>query len=163
MSGADAFTWPCLPDGPGDTANRRRGGNLAEAVRSTPSADSFPRRWSDYNSEVQLFFQRVFDAIANGAIYSALAVALSLGYRSSGHLNFALGEGSMVSTYAALILATKASPRLKFSQWAGDHLGTPWPVVPAFLAAMLVGFLISVAIYAGFMGRGRPRSVAAVV
>ena len=31
-----------------------------------------------------------------------------------------------------VILATAASPRLKFSQWAADHLGTPWPIVPAF-------------------------------
>lgn len=121
------------------------------------------REGSGYNCPVQLFLQRVFDALGNGAIYAALAVALSLGYRSSGHLNFALGEGSMVSTYAALILASKASPRLKFSQWANAHLGTPWPLVPSFLGAMVVGFLISVAIYGGFMGRGRPRTVIAVV
>lgn len=112
---------------------------------------------------MQLFLQRIFDASGNGAIYAALAVALSLGYRSSGHLNFALGEGSMVSTYAALILATTPSPRLKFSQWAGRHLGTPWPIVPAFVGAMAVGFAISVTIYAGFMGRGRKRSITAVV
>ena len=112
---------------------------------------------------MQLFLQRIFDASGNGAIYAALAVALSLGYRSSGHLNFALGEGSMVSTYAALILATTPSPRLKFSQWAGHHLGTPWPIVPAFLGAMVLGFAISVTIYAVFMGRGRKRSIAAVV
>ena len=69
----------------------------------------------------------------------------------------------MVSTYAALILASKASPRLKFSQWAAAHLNTPWPLVPSFLGAMAVGFLISLAIYGGFMGRGRPRTVVAVV
>ena len=112
---------------------------------------------------MQLFLQRIFDASGNGAIYAALAVALSLGYRSSGHLNFALGEGSMVSVYTALILATTPSPRLKFSQWAGPHLGTPWPIVPAFLGAMVVGFAISVTIYAGFMGGGRKRSITAVV
>ena len=109
-----------------------------------------------------LFLQHLFDALANGAIYAALAVALSLGFRSSGYLNFALGEASMVATYAALILSTKASPRLAFSVWAGKHLGTPWPIVPAFLAAMAVGFIISLTVYQLFLGR-RARSGAAVV
>ena len=108
---------------------------------------------------MELFLQRLFDALSNGAIYAALAVALSLGYRSSGHLNFALGEGSMFSTYVALILVTKPGPRLKYSRWAGDHLGAPWPIIPAFLAAIAVGFFLSLAIYGVFLARGRPRSV----
>jgi branched-chain amino acid transport system permease protein len=112
---------------------------------------------------MQLFLQRLFDALSNGAIYAALAVALSLGYRSSGHLNFALGEASMFSTYAALILLSRPSPRLKYSNWAADHIGTPWPIVPAFLGAVVVGFIVSLAVYAGVLGRGRSRTITAVV
>jgi branched-chain amino acid transport system permease protein len=89
---------------------------------------------------VTLFVQRVFDALGNGVIYAALAVALSLVHRASGHLNFALGESSMVSVYVALILATPATPRLRPTLWVEGRLGTPWPAPLAFAAAMAFGF-----------------------
>ena len=112
---------------------------------------------------MQLFIQRIFDALGNGSIYAALAVALSLVYRASGQLNFALGEASMVSTYVALTLATK--PRgLMFGTWAHQHLGTPWPLIPAFTAAMVVGFLIALVVHRLLSGgRSSPRPVTAVV
>ena len=111
---------------------------------------------------MQLFVQRMFDALGNGSIYAALAVALSLVYRASGHLNFALGEASMVSTYVALTLATR--PRgLMFGTWAHQHLGTPWPLLPAFIAAMVVGFLIALVVHRLLSGRSQRRPVTAVV
>ena len=112
---------------------------------------------------MQLFLQRVFDALGNGSIYAALAVALSMVYRSSGHLNFALGEASMVSTYAALILATKSNGRLAVANWAQDHLGTPWPLLLAFAAAVALGFLIALVINRVLLRRAGRMPVTAVV
>ena len=110
-----------------------------------------------------LFLQRVFDALGNGAIYSALAVALSLVYRSSGQLNFALGEASMMSVYAALILTMKPTPRLRPTLWAAKHLGTPWPLLPAIVAAILVGFIAGWLMHRVLLRRLAKDSVAAVV
>jgi branched-chain amino acid transport system permease protein len=97
---------------------------------------------------VHLFVQRLFDAISNGAVYAALAVALSLVYRASGQLNFSLGESSMISVYAALILSMKPSPRLPLTMWASRHLSTPWPRPIAFVAALATGFLLAIGVHA---------------
>jgi len=51
-----------------------------------------------------LFFQRVVDGFAAGAVYAALALALVLIYRATGILNFAQGEMAMLSTYATWFL-----------------------------------------------------------
>lgn len=110
-----------------------------------------------------LFLQRVFDALGNGAIYSALAVALALVYRSSGQLNFALGEASMVSVYVALILTMEPTPRLRPTLWAAEHLGTPWPLFPALLAAPTAGFVTGWLIHQLLLRRVAQDSVAAVV
>jgi branched-chain amino acid transport system permease protein len=90
---------------------------------------------------VVLFLQRVFDALANGAVYAALAVALSIVYRSSGMLNFALGELAMASTFLALLLTSRPSPLVRGSTWFAQHLGTPWSVwvtIPAVMALSVV-------------------------
>jgi hypothetical protein len=50
-----------------------------------------------------LFFQRVVDGVATGAVYAALALALVLIYRATGILNFAQGEMAMLSTYVHLV------------------------------------------------------------
>jgi branched-chain amino acid transport system permease protein len=112
---------------------------------------------------VTLFLQRVFDALGNGAIYSALAVALALVYRSSGQLNFALGEASMVSVYAALILTMDPTPRLRPSLWAAKHLGTPWPLFPAILVAIALGFTTGWVMHRVLLKRVAKDSVTAVV
>ncbi len=112
---------------------------------------------------VTLFLQRVFDALGNGAIYSALAVALALVYRSSGHLNFALGEASMISVYTALILTMEPTPRLRPTLWASKHLGTPWPLFLAIAAAVAVGFLASWLMHRLLLRRIAQDSVVAVV
>jgi branched-chain amino acid transport system permease protein len=112
---------------------------------------------------MQLFLQRLFDALGNGAIYAALAVALALVYRSSGQLNFALGEASMVSVYTALILSIEPTPRLRPTLWAAKHLGTPWPAPVAFLTAMFVGFAIGWLMHRLLLHRVAQHSVASVV
>jgi branched-chain amino acid transport system permease protein len=89
-----------------------------------------------------LFLQRLFDALSNGAVYAALAVGLSIVYRSSALLNFAFGELSMAATFFALVLSVEPTPLLPGTRWAAQHLGTPWPfwvVVPAVMMTALVG------------------------
>ncbi len=115
------------------------------------------------NGSVTLFLQRVFDALGNGAIYSALAVALALVYRSSGQLNFALGESSMVSVYAALILTMKPTPRLRPTLWAAKHLGTPWGLLPAIVVAIALGFATGWIMHRVVLRRVAKDSVTAVV
>lgn len=110
-----------------------------------------------------LFLQRLFDALGNGAIYAALAVALALVHRSSGQLNFALGEASMISVYTALILTMEPTPRLRPTLWAADRLGTPWPLLPALLAALATGFLLAWLLHRLLLRRVAKDSVAGVV
>jgi branched-chain amino acid transport system permease protein len=56
---------------------------------------------------VELFLQRLFDALENGAIYSSMGLALALVYVSTGHLNFAQGEMAMVSAFICYVLAAE--------------------------------------------------------
>jgi branched-chain amino acid transport system permease protein len=55
--------------------------------------------------DLTLFFQRLVDGIASGAIYGALALALVLIFRSTGLLNFAQGEMAMFATFLTWYLA----------------------------------------------------------
>ena len=48
---------------------------------------------------MDLFLQRCFDGLFNGAIYASLALALVMLFRATGLLNFALGEIGMVGGY----------------------------------------------------------------
>jgi branched-chain amino acid transport system permease protein len=48
---------------------------------------------------MDLFLQRVFDGLADGMIYGALALALVLIYRVTGLVNFAQGEMAMFCTF----------------------------------------------------------------
>ena len=54
------------------------------------------------------FVQHVIAGLADGGIYSLLALALVLVYRATGVLNFAQGEMGMVSTYVAWSLIFSA-------------------------------------------------------
>jgi branched-chain amino acid transport system permease protein len=112
---------------------------------------------------VQLFLQRLFDALGNGAVYASLAVALTLVYRSSGMLNFALGESSMFATFLALVLVTPATPRLKGTTWARDVLHTPWPIVPAIVAVVVVAMAFGAVVERVLIRRVEGRSTMAVV
>ncbi len=88
-------------------------------------------------SAVELFLQRCFDGLANGAIYASLAVALSMVYRGSGVLNLAQGELAMFGAHIAALLAAPPIPGLFGSGIAG-WLGAPLPIAVAIaLAAVL--------------------------
>lgn len=86
---------------------------------------------------MSLFLQRSFDSLANGSAYAALAVAISMVFRSTGVLNLAQGQMAMFSTYIAVVFASVPGPGVEFSGWV-DDFGTPWPIWLAILAAVLL-------------------------
>lgn len=89
---------------------------------------------------IALFLQRCFDGLANGAIYSSLALALVIVYRSTGLLNVAQGELATFSTYLALVLTTPATPALAGTGLASALLpGSPWPLWPSIAGALVLG------------------------
>jgi branched-chain amino acid transport system permease protein len=71
---------------------------------------------------MELFLQRLFDALANGAIYASLGLALAIIYKSTGHLNFAQGEMAMFSAFIVYVLSVEQN----------------WPVVLAIIVTVLI-------------------------
>ena len=112
---------------------------------------------------MQLFLQRLFDALSNGAVYAALAVALSMVYRSSAMLNFALGEMSMAATFLALVLSTAPTPALKGTYWTHRYLGTPWGIWAVIPAVILVAMVAGMIVERVFVRPAEKRSAVAVV
>ena len=78
---------------------------------------------------MELFFQRIVDGLASGAIYAAIALALVLIYRSTSLLNFAQGEMAMFSTFIG---------------WMFTDAGLP--VAVAIVFAMAISFVGGAAI-----------------
>lgn len=100
---------------------------------------------------MDLLLQRIFDGLYNGAIYSALAMALVAIYRSTNLLNLAQGEMAMVSGYVSLVLMTSPTTTVFGATVAGSNLasslpGHPWPVPAAVAGAIIFGALLGVAI-----------------
>ena len=115
---------------------------------------------------IALFLQRCFDALANGVIYSSIALALVIVYRATGMLNVAQGEMATTSAYVGLVLHTPATPALAGTGLAATFLpGTPWPlwasIIGALVAGAIVGALIERLIIRRVEGRP-PMSVIAV-
>ena len=52
---------------------------------------------------MSLFIERMVNGLADGAIYSLLALALVVIFRSTGQLNFAQGE---IGTFGAFVVST---------------------------------------------------------
>jgi branched-chain amino acid transport system permease protein len=71
---------------------------------------------------VELFLQRLFDALGNGAIYASLGLALAIIYKSTGHLNFAQGEMAMFSAFIVYVLSVEQG----------------WPIVLAIIVTVLI-------------------------
>ena len=89
---------------------------------------------------MSLFLQRLFDGLQNGAIYAALAIALTIVYRASGVLNLAQGEMAMFSSFLVVVFVSEPSPATWGSEYVAS-LGIPWPVWAAILAAMALSAL----------------------
>ena len=71
---------------------------------------------------MELFLQRLFDAMGNGAIYASLGLALAIIYKSTGHLNFAQGEMAMFSAFIVYVLSVEQG----------------WPIVPSIIVTMVL-------------------------
>jgi branched-chain amino acid transport system permease protein len=71
---------------------------------------------------MELFLQRLFDALGNGAIYASLGLALAIIYKSTGHLNFAQGEMAMFSAFVVYVLSVEQG----------------WPIVLAIIVTVLI-------------------------
>jgi branched-chain amino acid transport system permease protein len=75
------------------------------------------------------FLHQLLSGLANGGIYAAIGLALVMIFQATHHINFAQGEQAMFSAYVSLVLIQAGVP-----YWA------------AFVAALLFGFLMGVAL-----------------
>ncbi len=114
-----------------ETAVRSLNRNVSQGMRDLAKVGNYRRLWlviglillagfslwaiNDGGSE--LFFQRVFDGLGNGFIYSAMAIALVLIFKATGVVNFAQGEMAMFSTFIAWSLVHHG-----LSYWAAFFL-----------------------------------------
>jgi branched-chain amino acid transport system permease protein len=89
--------------------------------------------------DLVLLLQRIFDALFNSAIYSSLALALVIIFRSTGLLNFAQGEMATFTAYIAFIFLSGPQPRLTGGGLAGLVPGVPFPIPLAIMGAVICG------------------------
>ena len=89
--------------------------------------------------DLVLLLQRIFDALFNSAIYSSLALALVIIFRSTGLLNFAQGEMATFTAYIAFVLLAGPQPRLTGGGLAGLIPGVPFSIPLAIFGAVLCG------------------------
>ena len=89
-----------------------------------------------------VLLQRIFDALFNSAIYSSLALALVIIFRSTGLLNFAQGEMATFSAYVAFVLLAGAAPGVTgggLASWIGAPLVTPLAIGCAVVIGIAAG------------------------
>jgi branched-chain amino acid transport system permease protein len=102
-----------------ETAVRSLNRNVSQGMRDLARVGNYRKAWlviglillagfslwaiNDGGSE--LFFQRVFDGLSNGFIYSAMAIALVLIFKATGVVNFAQGEMAMMGAFIAYAIA----------------------------------------------------------
>ncbi len=82
---------------------------------------------------MQLFLQRLFDGLDNGAVYGIVAVSLVLIYKATSLINFAQGELAMFGTFITYVFAVT----IGFAQWSVGFL----PL--GLLAAIVIGMAFS--------------------
>ncbi len=85
-----------------------------------------------------LLFQNVLNGLSAGSVYALIAVGLVLIYRSSGVLHFAHGSFAMLATFVAYTLHQQG-------------LG----LVPSFLGATLVAFVLGAGTFRILLDRAR--------
>ena len=56
---------------------------------------------------MELFLNRLFDGLSNGATYALIALALVMIFKATTLINFAQGEFAMIGAFAVLVLATE--------------------------------------------------------
>ncbi|MEM8922054.1 MAG: branched-chain amino acid ABC transporter permease [Actinomycetota bacterium] len=105
---------------------------------------------------VQLFLQRLFDGLDNGAVYAVVAIALVLIFKATTLINFAQGELAMFGTFIAYVLAVPAEEGLIggeisfFEPLLGGIVGwnsfTIGPIPAGLILAIAVAMAISAAL-----------------
>lgn len=98
---------------------------------------------------MQLFLQRLFDGLDNGAVYAVVAVALVLIFKATTLVNFAQGELAMFGTFIAYLFAVSSEDSgLGYSLgWADFSVGfLPLGLMLAILAAMAVSAAVGAVI-----------------
>ncbi|MDH4077503.1 MAG: branched-chain amino acid ABC transporter permease, partial [Acidimicrobiia bacterium] len=84
-----------------------------------------------------LFVQRVLDGLADGSLFGALALALTIVYQGTGRLNLAQGEMGTIGTYVALVLSSSVSSRLAGTGLVRQIVPfAPWPTWLAVVGAV---------------------------
>ncbi|MET4575988.1 branched-chain amino acid ABC transporter permease [Ottowia thiooxydans] len=82
---------------------------------------------------MELIIQQIVAGVATGSIYSCVALAIVMIYRSIGHINFAQGEMAMMSTFVAWQLIQFGVP-----YWAAFAL----TVIISFFGGVLIQRLL---------------------
>jgi branched-chain amino acid transport system permease protein len=98
---------------------------------------------------VQLFLQRLFDGLDNGAVYAVVAVALVLIFKATTLVNFAQGELAMFGTFMAYVLVADPADAGKVPNFGWDSFrpgGIPMGLILGILVAMLASAAIGAAI-----------------
>ena len=80
---------------------------------------------------MELFLARLFDGLASGGGYAALALALVLIYKSTGLINFAQGEMALLGAYIAYVLSVEQG--LPVVLWWPEDGSGPLPTVASLV------------------------------
>lgn len=97
---------------------------------------------------MQLFLQRLFDGLDNGAIYAVVAVALVLIFKATTLINFAQGELAMFGTFIAYVLAVSSEQSgLDYALGMADFSVGAIPL--GLMGAIALAMAISAAVGAG--------------
>ncbi len=111
-----------------------------------------------------LFVQRVLDGLADGSLFGALALALTIVYQGTGRLNLAQGEMGTIGTYLALVLSSSVSSRLAGTGIARQIVPfAPWPTWLAVVGAVAVSAAIGALLERFLVRRVADRPVGSTV
>lgn len=95
---------------------------------------------------MQLFLQRLFDGLDNGAVYAVVAVALVLIFKATTLVNFAQGELAMFGTFMAYVLAADPDAAGRWIPNFGWDTLRPGGFPLGLLLAIVVAMAVSAAI-----------------
>ncbi len=98
---------------------------------------------------MQLFLQRLFDGLDNGAVYAVVAVALVLIFKATTLINFAQGELAMFGTFIAYVIAAHPDDSLLSYTLGWNEFrpgGLPLGLILAILVAMVISAGVGAAI-----------------
>lgn len=108
---------------------------------------------------MDLFLQRVFDGVTNGAVYGTLALALVLVHRTSRSVNLAQGEMAILSTFIVYVLSAEVGLTIWLAIGVGVALAwcggaaIYWVLVrPAVRKNPIALYVVPIALFIGING-----------